>query len=78
MYVYLCLGTCYQATEVRSHCCLCNLENVLTERCLAVVYSGFQAVLTEPFPTNGHIPHNIYSPSTSCYCENHEFIEPGR
>jgi hypothetical protein len=23
------------------------------------IYSGFQAVLTEPLPSNGHIRHNI-------------------
>jgi hypothetical protein len=40
-------------------------KRVLAGRCLANghplvrCYSGFQAVFTEPLPSNGHIRHNI-------------------
>jgi hypothetical protein len=40
--------------------------NVITEpllsngRPLWLHYSGFQAVLTEPLPSNGHIRHNTF------------------
>jgi hypothetical protein len=39
-----------------------TLRMCLPKRSLAMAHSVFQAVFTEPLPSNGHIRHNIIFP----------------
>jgi hypothetical protein len=60
-------GSLYSLARIHGNvsCLAVVMENVLTAPLpmnglpLVSCYSGFQAVLTEPLPSNGHIRHNI-------------------